>query len=65
MPMALNDKICSYVPIPKKAIWHWQFDKIGVLSIFPNILGLNFFFIFQPDFNVEIPPKNATKHPVA
>ena len=24
-----------------------------------------FFFIFQPDFNIEIPPKNATKHPVA
>ena len=24
-----------------------------------------FFFIFQPDFNVEISPKNATKHPVA
>ena len=23
------------------------------------------FFIFQPDFNVEISPKNATKHPVA
>ena len=23
-----------------------------------------FFFIFQPDFNVEISPKNATKHPV-
>ena len=22
-------------------------------------------FIFQPDFNVEISPKNATKHPVA
>ena len=21
--------------------------------------------IFQPDFNVEISPKNATKHPVA
>ena len=25
----------------------------------------NFFFIVQPDFNVEISPKNATKHPVA
>ena len=25
----------------------------------------NNFFIFQPDFNVEISPKNATKHPVA
>ena len=25
----------------------------------------NIFFIFQPDFNVEISPKNATKHPVA
>ena len=24
-----------------------------------------FFFIFQPDFNIEISPKNATKHPVA
>jgi hypothetical protein len=23
------------------------------------------FFIFQPDFNIEISPKNATKHPVA
>ena len=23
----------------------------------------NNFFIFQPDFNVEISPKNATKHP--
>ena len=23
------------------------------------------FYIFQPDFNVEISPKNATKHPVA
>ena len=23
------------------------------------------FFIFQPDFNVEVSPKNATKHPVA
>jgi hypothetical protein len=25
----------------------------------------NIFFKFQPDFNVEISPKNATKHPVA
>ena len=25
----------------------------------------NIFFIFQPDFNVKISPKNATKHPVA
>ena len=25
----------------------------------------NNFSIFQPDFNVEISPKNATKHPVA
>ena len=25
----------------------------------------NNFFIFQPDFNEEISPKNATKHPVA
>jgi hypothetical protein len=25
----------------------------------------NTFFIFQPDFNKEISPKNATKHPVA
>ena len=25
----------------------------------------NNFFIFQPDFNVEISPKNTTKHPVA
>ena len=25
----------------------------------------NHVFIFQPDFNVEISPKNATKHPVA
>ena len=25
----------------------------------------NIFFIFQPDFNVETSPKNATKHPVA
>ena len=25
----------------------------------------NIFFIFEPDFNVEISPKNATKHPVA
>ena len=25
----------------------------------------NNFFTFQPDFNVEISPKNATKHPVA
>ena len=24
-----------------------------------------FFFIFQPDFNLEISTKNATKHPVA
>ena len=24
----------------------------------------NFFFTFHPDFNVEISPKNATKHPV-
>ena len=24
-----------------------------------------FFFIFQPDFNLEISPKNATKYPVA
>ena len=23
------------------------------------------FFIFQSDFNIEISPKNATKHPVA
>ena len=31
-------------------------------------LGLDnriFFFIFQTDFNIEISPKNATKHPVA
>ena len=25
----------------------------------------NNFFIFQPDFNVEISPKRGTKHPVA
>ena len=25
----------------------------------------NIFFIFEPDFNEEISPKNATKHPVA
>ena len=25
----------------------------------------NIFFIFQPDFNIEISPKNVTKHPVA
>jgi hypothetical protein len=25
----------------------------------------NIFFIFQPDFNAEISPKTATKHPVA
>ena len=25
----------------------------------------NIFFIFQPDFNIEISPKDATKHPVA
>ena len=25
----------------------------------------NIFFKFQPDFNLEISPKNATKHPVA
>ena len=25
----------------------------------------NMFFIFEPDFNEEISPKNATKHPVA
>jgi hypothetical protein len=25
----------------------------------------NNFFIFQSDFNIEISPKNATKHPVA
>ena len=25
----------------------------------------NIFIIFQPDFNEEISPKNATKHPVA
>ena len=25
----------------------------------------NNFFTFQPDFNIEISPKNATKHPVA
>ena len=24
-----------------------------------------FFFIFQLDFNIELSPKNATKHPVA
>ena len=24
-----------------------------------------FFFVFQPDFNIEILPKNATKHHVA
>ena len=23
------------------------------------------FFIFQPDFNIQISPKNATKHPIA
>ena len=25
----------------------------------------NIFFIFQPDFNIEISPENATKQPVA
>ena len=24
-----------------------------------------FFFIFQPDFNIEMSPKSATKRPVA
>ena len=27
--------------------------------------GRQFFFIFQSDFNIEISPTNATKHPVA
>ena len=26
---------------------------------------IEYFFIFQPDLNIEISPKNATKHPVA
>ena len=25
----------------------------------------NIFFIYQPNFNIEISPKNGTKHPVA
>ena len=41
-------------------------EKVGV----DNEKGLELdnriiFFIFQPDFNKEISPKNATKHPVA
>ena len=32
-------------------------EKVGVF--------FSFFFLFQPDFNVEISPKNVTKHPVA
>ena len=41
-------------------------EKVGVDN--EKALELDnriFFFIFQPDFNVEISPKNATKHPVA
>ena len=41
-------------------------EKVGADN--EKALELNnrtFFFIFQQDFNTEIPPKNATKHPVA
>ena len=41
-------------------------EKVGVDN--EKALELDnriFFFIFQPDFNIEISLKNATKHPVA
>ena len=41
-------------------------EKVGVDN--EKTLELDnriFFFIFQPDFNIEISPKNATKHSVA
>ena len=34
MIQLLNDKICSYT---KKAFWHWQFGKIGVLDNFKEL----------------------------
>ena len=41
-------------------------EKVGVYN--EKALELDnriFFFIFQSDYNIEISPKNATKHPVA
>ena len=41
-------------------------EKVGVDN--KQALELDnriFFFIFHPNFNIEISPKNATKHPVA
>ena len=40
-------------------------EKVGVDNEKALELDNNIFFIFQPDFNIEISPKNATKHPVA
>ena len=40
-------------------------EKVGVDNEKALELDINNVFIFQPDFNIEISPKNATKHPVA
>ena len=40
-------------------------EKMGVDNEKALELDNRIFFIFQPDFNIEISPKNATKHPVA
>ena len=52
---------CSLTVVHKGRPWkrrgrQWKSSRAG---------QQNNFFIFQPDFNVEISPKNATKHPVA
>ena len=41
-------------------------QKIGGAQLKSSRAGQqNIFFIFQPDFNIETSPKNATKHYVA
>ena len=41
-------------------------SKMKQLELQPQgKIAMNNFSIFQPDFNVEISPKNSKKHPVA
>ena len=39
-------------------------EKVGVDNEKALELDTNIFFIFQPDFNIEISPENATKYSV-
>ena len=57
---------CSFFPCSLTFFHRGRKQKSGGRQQKSSRAGQqNNFFIFQPDFNVQISPKNATKHPVA